>query len=175
MRIKRHTSIQYLLVTLVLATIALAQSKPPEDYPRFEVIDLATFGGPNGNASANAISISREVVGISADCAFQATRGFYVKGDGPMVDIGSLIVRGPEVTPIQPVYISEKGEIVEQAAFANGELRTVLLKPTDDREGDGKDHQSRMSAKERARAAARINRGQWGLLRFGDMSRYKSR
>jgi len=30
-----------------------------------------------------------------------------------MVDIDGLIVRGPLVTPLQPVYISEKGEIVE--------------------------------------------------------------
>lgn len=53
-----------------------------------------------------------------------------------MVDIDSLIVRGPLVTPLQPVYISEKGEIVEWASFPNGEFRTVLLRPTDDREGD---------------------------------------
>ena len=102
--------------------------------------DLGTVDGDGCSFATNNNS-SSEVVGISADCAFQTVHGFYVKGNGPMVDIDSLIVRGPLVTPIQPVYISDKGEIVEFAAFANGEFRTVLLRPTDDRQNDQDDRQ----------------------------------
>ena len=90
--------------------------------------DLGTLDG-DGCSYALVNNSHREVVGISGDCAFQSARGFYIKGDGPMVDIDSLIVRGPLVTPLQPVYISEKGEIVEWAAFPNGEFRTSCSDP----------------------------------------------
>jgi probable HAF family extracellular repeat protein len=118
--------------------------------------DLGTLDG-EGCSSALTSNSAGEVVGISEDCGFQTVHGFYVKRNGPMVDIDSLIVRGPLVTPIQPVYITEKGEIVEFAAFANGEFRTVLLRPTDDRQGDGKSHVSPMSPKERVKAVTKIN------------------
>ena len=133
--------------------------------------DLGTLDGDDCSYAVTNNS-SREVVGISADCAIQTVHGFYLKGKGPMVDIESLIVRGPLVTPLQPVYINEKGEIVEWAAFANGEFRTVLLRPTGDRQGDGQDHHSRMSAKERARASASIRNSPSGLRRFGSLSKH---
>ncbi len=128
--------------------------------------DLGTLKGDDCS-SAFINNASREVVGISEDCALQGAHGFYVKGNGPMVEIDSLIVRGPLVTPIQPVYIGEKGDIVELAAFANGEMRTVLLRPTKDRQGDGQSHFSPMSAKERARASAKIRSSPWGFRRLG--------
>lgn len=104
---------------------------------------MRDLGTVDGDACSSALTnnSSREVVGISGDCAFQTVHGFYVKGNGPMVDIANLIVRGPKVTPIQPVYISEKGEIAEWASFPNGEFRTVLLRPTDDRQNDQDDRQ----------------------------------
>ena len=109
---------------------------------------MRDLGAVNGDGCSSVLisKSSSEVAGFSEDCAFQTVHEFYVKGNGPMVDIDSLIVGGPEVTPIQPVNISEKGEIFELAAFANGESRTDLLRPTDDRQGDGKNHLSPMSA-----------------------------
>ena len=122
------------------------------------------------SSSALISNSSSEVVGFSEDCAFQTVHEFYVKGNGPMVDIESLILGGPEVTPIQPGDISEKGEFFELAAFANGETRTDLLRPTDDRQGDGKNRLSPISAS--ARAAAKIRSGSLDLRRFANLLRH---
>jgi probable HAF family extracellular repeat protein len=125
--------------------------------------DLGTLDG-DGCSYAYINNSSGEVVGISGDCSFQTTRQFYARRNGPMVDMDNLIVRGPRISVIQPVYISGKGEIIELAGFENGELRTVMLRPTEDREGDGKDHHSPMSGKERAQALEKIKRSPLGLL-----------
>jgi probable HAF family extracellular repeat protein len=130
--------------------------------------DLGALAG-DGCSYALINNSSHEIVGISEDCVLQAPHGFYLKGDGPMVDIDSLIVSGPLVTPLQPVYINEKGEIVEWAAFPNGEFRTVLLRPTTDHQGDGMDHHSPMSMQERAKASAKIKNSLGGLRRFGNL------
>jgi hypothetical protein len=81
---------------------------------------MRDLGAVNGDGCSSALisNSSSEVVGFSEDCAFQTVHEFYVKGNGPMVDIESLIVVGPEVTAIQPVDISEIGESFELAAFA---------------------------------------------------------
>jgi probable HAF family extracellular repeat protein len=92
--------------------------------------DLGTVDG-DACSIATTVNSAHGVVGISADCAFKTVHGFYVKGNGPMVDIESLVVRGPKITTIFPAFISEKGEIAVLAALANGDVRTVLLRPTE--------------------------------------------
>src|ERR1700680_655879 len=101
MTISRYNRSRCVLVTLALATLALAQSKPPADYPRFEAIDLGTFGGPNGNVSAGAIVISPDGTvtsavdtseKISCNHPINQTDCYELHGfswrDGTLVDLG---------------------------------------------------------------------------------------
>lgn len=50
----QHT-LQWLLVTLAVTAFELAQSEPPAGYPCCAVVDLGTFGGPNGWTSGQAM------------------------------------------------------------------------------------------------------------------------
>jgi probable HAF family extracellular repeat protein len=135
--------------------------------------DLGTVEG-DSCSDATSINSRRQIVGDSADCEFNAPHGFFVQGDGPIVNLESLIVRGPEIVALLfTPFISERGEIASLAALPNGDLRVVLLRPTNDRVGDGRDHHSSMSASERARATAIIRGRQKGLHRFGGMPWHK--
>jgi probable HAF family extracellular repeat protein len=108
MLVANYNSIRFLLAAAFVLTTTLncgvAQSKPPDEYPRFEAIDLGTFGGPNASISAFAQIISeRGTVTSAADTSTitSCTSTLNYPGDcnalhafswrdGTLTDLGTL-------------------------------------------------------------------------------------
>jgi probable HAF family extracellular repeat protein len=92
--------------------------------------DLKTLGG-DANSLAEAVSASGQIVGSSFDSQGNV-RVFLWEHNGPMVDLQNLIVRGPNLSLIEAVFINDRGEIAADGLTSNGDQHGVLLIPCDE-------------------------------------------
>jgi hypothetical protein len=76
-----------------------------------------------------------------------------------MVDLQTLVVKGADLTSLEPLYISEQGVIAGIATTPSLTVHAFAMVPTEDREGDGRDHSgSNISASTRAQASAQVRK-----------------
>lgn len=114
---------------------------------------------PDDSALAISINSKRQVIGFSENLKTRSLRGFFLQDNGPMVDLQTLVVKGADLTSLEPLYISEQGVIAGIATTPSLTVHAFAMVPTEDREGDGRDHSgSNISASTRAQASAQVRK-----------------
>jgi probable HAF family extracellular repeat protein len=89
--------------------------------------DLGTLGG-DVNSAALGINDTGDIVGISLDANFNGTA--YLRHDGVMMDLNTLIPGGSPLFLIQACSINASGEIVGLAMTSGGEFHGYLATPS---------------------------------------------
>jgi probable HAF family extracellular repeat protein len=90
-----------------------------------KMTDLGTIGSdPCSNGFH--INSSGQVIGTTADCHGTLLHTFLWE-KGSMLDLNTFI--GPDFTSVEPIAISDTGEIVGNGVLTNGDVHAVVLKP----------------------------------------------
>ena len=94
--------------------------------------DLETVG-TDPDSEAKSVNSQGQVVGASFDLAAGVDlHGFLWEHGGPIVDLNTLVPPGSGVTILNAFDINDRGEIAGNGVLPNGDLRAVLLIPSDD-------------------------------------------
>jgi probable HAF family extracellular repeat protein len=81
-------------------------------------------------SDANAINVSRQIVGAANDCV-QFEHAFLWQ-DGHMIDLNVFVPPGSGVVLEEADFINDRGEIIGYASLANGDEHGFLLIPCDE-------------------------------------------
>src|SRR5262249_40435478 len=100
------------------------------------ISDIGTVDGDN-NSSANSINNKGQVVGGSWFWDGQnttANHAFLWEGEGPMVDLNTLVTNPTELSFNEASFITDRGWIIVNGSLPNGDSRVGILIPEGDAE-----------------------------------------
>ena len=101
-----------------------------------KISDLGTVAGDN-NSSANSINNKGQVVGGSWFWDGQQTtalHAFLWEGEGPSVDLSTLITNPTDLSLNEASFITDRGWIIVNGTLPNGDVRVGILIPEGDAE-----------------------------------------
>ena len=100
------------------------------------ISDLGTVAGDN-NSSANSINNKGQVVGGSWFWDGQQTtalHAFLWEGEGPSVDLSTVITNPTDLSLNEASFITDRGWIIVNGTLPNGDIRVGILIPEGDAE-----------------------------------------
>jgi len=95
--------------------------------------DLGTVGSdPCSNAFY--VNSTGQVVGTSTNCMGVTLHVFLWENGGPMIDLGTFVPPGFNLSLTEPTFINERGEITINGVLPNGDEHAFMLIPCDEGE-----------------------------------------
>ncbi|MEP6940595.1 MAG: choice-of-anchor Q domain-containing protein [Rudaea sp.] len=92
--------------------------------------NLGTLGSDE-TSGAYSINNRGQIVGLTFVRGGDDLNGFLSESGGPLVNLNSLIVAGPNIHVVSAVAINDSGEIVGNGTLPNGDVHAVVLVPCD--------------------------------------------